>query len=663
MLRKEHSMKTRIMAVIAAFMIAAASLTACTEKKDSSQQDGSSASNAVTAVDIDTSIKASDYEVGYDESSACKVTFNGSSAEVSGDGAKLDGGVLTISNAGTYVLSGKLTDGRVVVDAGKKDDIRIVLSGADITSSDNSPLTVLQADKVSVTLEENSENKLTDGSEYKTSGDENTDACLFSKADLTINGNGALEVTANYKHGIVTKDDLVITSGKLTVTSKKTAVNGKDSVKISGGELDISAGTNGIKSDNSEDAARGFISITGGNIKIVANNDGIEAETVLKIDGGSFDITTGGGSANASTTQSGKPNGDWQKDMGNGGGGMRGDKFKDRVPGGQMPDGQTPPDMQGGQRPDKQMPGGNADVTDAAFTQTAAIVQTADTSSESSTSAKALKAGSDLQITAGEFTIDSADDSVHSNGNVTFTGGTLNAASGDDGIHADKDLAISGGTINITKSYEGLEGMTTTISGGTINVTASDDGINCAGGSDTGLDNRMGRDQFAAQQGVYLKITGGNITVNAGGDGLDSNGDLYVEGGTTVVYGPTNGGDGALDYNGKASITGGSVIALGAIGMEENFGETSTQCSVLCDFDSTIAADTELTITDQSGNVVFKATNPKTWQGVVFSSADIKQGQTYTLKAGSNTQTIEVTSVITSNSRGGQMGMGSGRFR
>ncbi len=675
------------MAVIAALMIAAAALTGCTEKSSSNSASSSGdTANSIVASDIDIKIKEVDYEVGYDESSACKITFSDTSGDVSGEGAEFKDGVLTISKAGTYVLSGKLTNGRVVINAGKKDDVRIILNGTEITSSDNSPFAVLQADKVSITLEEKTENKLTDGSEYKTASDESkVDACLYSQDDLTINGSGSLEINANYKHGIVTKDDLVITGGNISVTSKSTAIEGKDSVKISGGQFDISAGTNGIKSDNSEDSGKGFVSVTGGSFKIVSNNDGIEAQTVLKIDGGTFDITTGGGSKNSSTNKDGQPNGDWKKNMNNGGGGMRGNKMKGQMPSGDsmpdLPDGQTPPDMPDGQTPPSMpdgqtppnMPDGQTPPDmqgDNKMTQTAAKTdgdkeaadKTADSAkSDASTSAKALKAGSDLEITSGTFTVDSADDSIHSNGNVNITDIKFNASSGDDGIHADKDLNISGGEINISKSYEGLEGMTTTISGGTINVTASDDGINCAGGSDTGSENRMGRDQFAAQEGVYLKITGGTITVNANGDGLDSNGDLFVEGGTTVVYGPTNGGNGALDYNGTAKITGGSVIALGATGMEENFGDQSTQCSVLCDFDSTIAADTELTIKDSSGNVVFTAKNPKTWQGVVFSSSEIKKGETYTLTAGDNTKTIEVTSVSTSNSKGNQFG--GGRMR
>ena len=643
MRRKEQTMKRKIMAATAALIIAITSFAACSEKTADSSAASSAGVSSIAASDIDVSIKAVDYEVGYDESSACKVSFDGDSADVSGSGAEFGSGVLTISQAGTYILSGKLS-GRVVVSAGKSDDIRIVLSGAEITSSDNAALAVLQADKVSVTLAENTQNKLTDGSEYKTSDEESkVDACLYSQDDLTINGSGSLEVTGNYKHGIVSKDDLVITGGKLKVTSKNTALTGKDSVKISGGEFDISAGTNGIKSDNSEDASKGYIALTGGSYKIVSNNDAIEASSLLKIDDGDFDITTGGGSKNASTKSDGMPNGDWQNDMRKGGGGMRGRQ------------------MQGGEMP--QMPEGQAPDDIGGRTETAAFIeQTAETeSSDSSDSAKALKSDSDIEITGGTFKIDSADDSVHSNANISISGGKLEASSGDDGIHADKELSISGGEITITKSYEGIEGMNTTISGGTVDVTANDDGINCSGGSDTGSEGRMGRDQFASQDGVYLKITGGNITVNSNGDGLDSNGDLFVEGGTTIVYGPTNSGNGALDYNGSAKITGGSVIAMGAAGMEQNFSDGSSQCSVLCDFDSSIDADTELTIKDSSGNVVFTVKNPKNWQGVVFSSADIKQGETYTLTAGSQTLTIEVTSVSMSNSKGNQFG--GGRMR
>ena len=135
---------------------------------------------------------------------------------------------------------------------------------------------------------------------------------------------------------------------------------------------------------------------------------------------------------------------------------------------------------------------------------------------------KALRQGTSLTVNEGVFTIDSSDDSLHSNGDLTLTGGTFDIASGDDGMHADSSLMISGGTVGITKSYEGIEGMTVTISGGTISLTASDDGVNSAGGSDgSSLNGRPGQNGFAAvNTDCFVSITGGVLTIDASGDGL-----------------------------------------------------------------------------------------------------------------------------------------------
>lgn len=236
-------------------------------------------------------------------------------------------------------------------------------------------------------------------------------------------------------------------------------------------------------------------------------------------------------------------------------------------------------------------------------------------------------------------------------------------ASGDDGMHANGNLTISDGTVDITKSYEGIEGSIVTIDGGTISVVASDDGINCAGGSDTGSTDRMGADQFSSQDGVELNINGGTITIDAEGDGLDSNGNFTMAGGTVYVCGPTNGGNGALDYNGTATITGGTLIACGAVGMEEGFGDNSTQYSVLHDLGSTVSANKKLTITDSDGKEILSFTPTKTWQSVVFTSADLKNGETYTITAGSQSETVTIDGIVTSNSKGMSFGRGHGGGR
>lgn len=622
----------KLAAITAAFFITVTAFSGCSESASSSQTTNSVSQSAKS--DIDASIAAEDIDVGYDEESSIGITFADGSAAIDGEGATAEGETVTISQAGTYILSGTATNGRIIV------------------SADNAPLLVSKAKKVYIVLEDGTENVLTDSASYSLGEDDsNTDGAIFSKADLTINGSGTLTVNANYKHGIVSKDDLVITDGNINVTSASTAMEGKDSVKISGGTVNISAGTNGIKSTNTEASDKGFISVTGGSFTVVANNDAFEAETVLSIEGGSFDITTGGGSANASMKSDGTPNRNWQNNMSNGGGG---------------PNEMGRPDDNGngtGGDPPAMPTADNTGLTIKTTANTTTDSDSTDTTDNTSTSAKALKAGNEVNISVGEFKIDSADDSVHSNGNIVITGGNISVASGDNGMHADGNLTISDGTVDITKSYEGIEGSIVTIDGGTISVVASDDGINCAGGSDTGSTDRMGADQFSSQDGVELNINGGTVTVDADGDGLDSNGNFTMAGGTVCVCGPTNGGNGALDYNGTANVTGGTLIACGAVGMEEGFSDTSTQYSVLHDLGSTVSANEKLTITDSDDKEILSFTPIKTWQSVVFTSADLKEGETYTITAGSQSESVTIDGIVTSNSTGMSFGRGHGGGR
>lgn len=596
----------KLAAITAAFFITVTAFSGCSESANSSQTT-SSVSQAAKS-DIDASIAAEDIDVRYDEESSVGITFADGSAAIDGEGATSEGETVTISQAGTYILSGTATNGRIIVSADKTAEIKLIFNGADITCADNAPLLVSKAKKVYIVLEDGTENVLTDSAIYSLGEDDsNTDGAIFSKTDLTINGSGTLTVNANYKHGIVSKDDLVITDGNINVTSASTAMEGKDSVKISGGTFNISAGTNGIKATNAEASDKGFISVTGGSFTVVANNDAFEAETVLSIQGGSFDITTGGGSANASMKSDGTPNRNWQNNMGNGGGG---------------PNEMGRPDDNGNGT------GGDPPAMPTADNTGLTIKTTANTTTDSdstSTSAKALKAGNEVNISGGEFKIDSADDSVHSNGNIVITGGNISVASGDNGMHAD--------------------------------------GINCAGGSDTGSTDRMGADQFSSQDGVELNINGGTVTIDAEGDGLDSNGNFTMAGGTVCVCGPTNGGNGALDYNGTATVTGGTLIACGAVGMEEGFGDSSTQYSVLHDLGSTVSANEKLTITDSDDKEILSFTPIKTWQSVVFTSADLKEGETYTITAGSQSESVTIDGIVTSNSTGMSFGRGHGGGR
>lgn len=244
-----------------------------------------------STVVVDTEFTASDLDVGYEDTTATHVSLNGSSIDVSGNGATAANGVLTISDEGTYVITGTLSDGQIIVDAEDADKVQIVLNGVSITCSDNAPIYIKNADKVFITLESDTVNTLTDGTEYVQSDDNTVDGVIFSTADLTINGNGTLNITGNYKHGIASKDDLVITGGTFNITAVQDALNGKDCVKINDGTFILTTETgNGIQSKNGDDTTKGYVYICGGTITVTNSQEGIEG-TAIVIKGGTIDIT------------------------------------------------------------------------------------------------------------------------------------------------------------------------------------------------------------------------------------------------------------------------------------------------------------------------------------------------------------------------------------
>lgn len=279
--------RTRFTAVIAALMMCSAMLCSCAD--DNSSAGGTKASGGK----YDTSLAAEDLDVGYDENSAGTVSFADGKAEVSGSGSQAEGAVVTISASGEYVVSGECSDGRIIINADKNAEIQLIFKGLELTCSDNAPVLISNADKVIITLEDGTDNVLTDGSSYALSGDENTDGCIFSKADLTINGSGSLTVNGNYKHGIVSKDDLVIADGKISVKAVKTALEGKDCVKISGGKTALDAGSNGIRSTNDEEEDKGYVSISGGEVSIECGSVAVSAVTFISAEGGSVSAVCG----------------------------------------------------------------------------------------------------------------------------------------------------------------------------------------------------------------------------------------------------------------------------------------------------------------------------------------------------------------------------------
>ena len=557
----------------------------------------------------------------------------------------IDGQTVTVTQAGTYQIAGTLGDGALIVESAENAKITLVLGGVSIKNSTGAAIQISTADDVTIELAEGTTNVLQSGEKVDiataTESEEASGGALQSKVDLKIKGKGSLTVLGYLNNGIHCTKDLKIKNGNISVTALGHGIKGKNSVTVSGGTVTVTSGKDGITSDETENEEKGFVTIEDGEIIITSAGDGVSAETTLTVTGGVISIISGGGSANAQ---------------------QKTDNMRDWW-----------------------------DFDNSA-------------SDDNSASCKGLKAGKALVISGGSITIDAQDDALHTDGDMTISGGECILSTGDDGAHAALSLTVLDGKITVLTSYEGLEANQITLAGGELDITASDDGINANGGSD-GFSGGFGggfggrRSDMNSQSGdmtppdnsnmqtppdgnapsgnpptmpgqdaadstttddttdkqPVLLITGGKITVNADGDGLDSNGNLRVEGGDITVNGPSNGGNGALDIgteNGGAGvIAGGTLIALGASSMAENFGSTSTQCAFLVTINSFGAGET-ITITDSQGNVLYTGVTVKSANSVVFSSADLVVGETYTVTIGSNSATVTQSSTVVGNSNG-----------
>ena len=541
----------------------------------------------VTTAQRDEMFTERDLDPSYDEENSVRITLNGASAEADSDSVQISEGIVTISAEGTYIISGTLDEGQIVVCVQDSEKVQLVLDEATIQCADSAALYVAEGDKVFVTLAAGTENALINGGTFADEQDESIDGALFSRQDLTINGSGALHITSSAGHGIVCNDDLVLTGGTISVSSASHGLKANDSVRMTGVlTLSVDAGKDGIHAENDEDDSLGFVYIEQGTFSLEAEGDGLSASAYMQILDGTFAITAGGGSVNATKESSDQ----WGGFMDRGGG------------------------------PQRQMS------------------ESEQTSSEDdSTSMKGLKAAGDLTIVSGTFQIDSADDAVHANASITVRGGTFDITTGDDGMHADDTLTITDGTIAIGESYEGLEALHVDIQGGNITLTSSDDGLNAAGGTDAsgtegGRDGMFGGGGMSASSGGTITISGGILNINASGDGIDANGTIEITGGYTVVCGPTQGDTATLDYDAAASISGGTFIGTGASGMAQTFSDA--QQGLISVSLNAQTEGTAITLTDQDGNEIISYTPELSYAVIILSSPDIISGETYTLTAG-----------------------------
>lgn len=587
----------KILSVVLVVALALCSFAGCAQEGEDSTDD-----TVVNITPIELDFATTDEEIfterddstEYDENSAVTIQLNKTGAVASSNSVIINGTTITITEEATYIVTGELKDGTLVVNAPDTAKPQIVLNGANITSETSAALYILEADKVFLTLAEGTTNTLANKSGFVAIDDNNIDAALFSKQDLTLNGEGMLTVTSPAGHGIVCKDDLAITSGTCVVKSAAHGISANDSIRLAKATLTIDSGKDAIHAENTQDNSLGFIYISDGTIKAESEGDAISAGAYMQIQSGEFDLIAGGGARNGTKESSSNYGGF----MGGGPGGMR------------------PGNMQT-----------NVETTD------------------DGTSMKGIKATGSILISDGTFTVDSADDCIHSDISVALQGGTFTLSSGDDAVHAEENLVVTAGKIDVLESYEGLEALCIDIEGGDIKLKATDDGLNAAGGND-GSGTSGGRDgMFGGGRGGgpgqssgngSIVISGGNIYINASGDGIDANGTLEISGGYIRVVGPTHGDTSTLDCDRSATISAGTFIGTGAAtGMAQSFSDSSQGVIALSVGNQ--AAGTKITIKDKGGNVLIEHSPELDFALVICSSPDIKKGETYSITIGTQT--------------------------
>lgn len=572
----------------------------------------------------------------YTSSNATLISFTDSAVTADGaySGYEIEGTDVSITAAGTYVFSGDCDDGSITVQKGVTG-VTLVLNGLTLTNADSAAITLNKTAEAALIAAAGSENTVAD-----TAGanDENAAVKVKSGASLSLSGTGTLTACGNAKNGIKGASDAVITVDELTlnIEAADDGLSCDDELTIKGGRVNITAGGDAVKAspdtddaENPDTTSLGNVTVSGGTITLNAANDGVQADGDLTVTGGTFDITANGG-------------------------------------------------------------------------HTTALI-------DDSASCKGLKAGKTLTVSGGTVNVDSADDALHAN-DVTVSGGTLTLASGDDAVHADNDLVVgvqgssstSNPKIDITASYEGLEGTTVSVYSGDIDVAASDDGVNAAN-SDLGERS----DKYA------INIAGGDLYIDAGSDGLDSNNDITMTGGKVEVYGADAMMDAAIDYDGTFTLSGGTLFGAG---MEPGagtqayvaVGETSpsgghggmgggqgmtrpdkTDGSTMTPPDGQqsgtrpekpsgdkngwtggkgqsanresalgIKEGSVITVQDASGKTLYTATALGSMSSVIFSSADIKEGETYTVLVDGASVGTATAKLGTSSSDGGSFAPG-----
>ncbi len=472
-------------------LVLCACFTACKKSEMQGGQNQNSPSSSVETADIsemDFEFTEREQKDSIDLTAATRITVSGASATINGTGAQKINNEIKITKEGSYVFSGKGKNLTIKITIADNEKVDLVLDNFSLENSALPCIYVSEGDKVFIITQDGTSNTLSDGENYSlVDGDTTVDAAVFSRADLCIGGNGTLNINGNYKHAVISKDDLVITGGKLNIKSKNVGLGGKDCVKITNADITVNSGSDAVRSDNEEDANKGYIYIKDGTFDIVAANDAVQAHTVLKIDTAKFKAECSGGSNNRllSSDESYK--------------GLKA--------------------------------GSDIIIADGSF--------------EINSADDTIHSNNTICIENGNFTLSSGDDGIHADTDLSLNGGNITVTKSYEGIEASK-IVITGGNIDVTASDDGLNaaggndttmpednpfgrpgkgGFTRTtgeilISGGYTVLDASGDGVDSNG---------------------TITISGGVVLVsgptNNGNGSIDCESSATVSGGIVIALG------------------------------------------------------------------------------------------------------------------------------
>jgi len=513
-------------------------------------QSGTQESQSVTSFQAQTS---------YDESQASQITLADQTATVTGQGASFSGQTLTITQAGTYVLTGSGKNIKLVVEAADTDQVHLVFQNLTL-EGEGTLLQVNKAQEVVISLAEGSQNALT---ESQASDDEEVKATIHSQVPLTLNGTGNLTLTALTKNALEVEDDLKVLGGTYTVKAANHGFKAEGALAIEAATLTIEAGKDGLHAEHDETTERANISLNPTQLSIAATEDGVDTGNELTIKGGTITVS--------------------QSEEG----------LEARVI--------------------RQLGG---DVTikssdDGVNASAGSSSKTSDTSATSKTTdASATSNTADTSSSASQATTDSATAST-----------SASQATADPAATSQVDQANKDKNATPPSPPAGQAPP----QGGQPPQNGQGPGGMPPGG------------QEESDPSLQIILEGGTLTIDAEGDGIDSNGTVSISGGSLVVNGSVQGGNGPLDAAGDITITGGRVWALGTSDMLQGFAQGSTQASITANIAGT--AGQTLIILDAKGKEVARQTASKDFQAVIMSSADLVDGQTYTIQVEGTTQT------------------------